>query len=87
MKALAFGVLLIAGCAEPSLVESINIDVNHDHAYSHYIRRVNEARDWASGELHRHRLHQKASRGKGRRSLMFACKSHERGRACVPAAR
>lgn len=50
MKALALGALFIAGYSEPSLVETINTDVNHDHAYSHYIRKVNEARVLKPGE-------------------------------------
>jgi predicted transglutaminase-like cysteine proteinase len=47
---VALSGLALAACAEPSLVETINIDVNHDHAYSHYIRKVNEARVLKPGE-------------------------------------
>jgi predicted transglutaminase-like cysteine proteinase len=36
--------LCLASCAEPSVIETINIQVNHDHPYSHYTRPVREAR-------------------------------------------
>ena len=42
-RSLAFSALILMGCAEPSLVETINTQVNDDHPYSRFIRKISGA--------------------------------------------
>jgi len=48
MKALALVGLALASCAEASVIETVNIDVNHNHPYKHYAKA--DFRELASGE-------------------------------------
>lgn len=36
--AIALVGLVLSTCAGPSVIETINVDVNHNHAYSHYAK-------------------------------------------------
>ena len=47
---IALAALALASCAESSVIETINIQVNHDHPYSHYTRPVREAHVLKPGE-------------------------------------
>ena len=50
LKGATAAVLAIAlvGCAEPTVIQNVDIDVNHAHPYQHYAKR--DYRELAEGE-------------------------------------
>jgi len=87
---IAIACLSIAGCAEPTVVEQINITVNHDHPYSHYIRKVSDARSLKPGQAGNCTdiafTKKREPAKKGIHTTMFACAQERRG-AFLPSAR
>jgi hypothetical protein len=74
---LALAGFALASCAEPTAMEIINTDLNHERAYSHYIRKVNEAWVLKPGEARNCTdiafTKKQALAKAGVHSIMFAC--------------